>query len=155
MLKRLVSTYFTCVMLLVIFLIGIVLFDYLSYVHNGEYSLFLELNLARYKVADTPNGELQEAQEYLESLFARGYSHHDLLHLFANTTLIVASISSVIALCIWLFFRHILSKNAKITSLVFSAGTLFVVLLLRIFVQGTYAIAEVKLLYPIACFLLF
>ena len=152
MLRKMVGTYFTCVMLLVIMLMGIILFDYLSYICNGEFVLLQELNLSQYKVADTPNWELQTAAEYLENLYSSGYSHHDFLHLFTKATLIVSPISSAVALFIWIFCRHILSNKAKIEVLVFSVGTLLIVLLLRDLIQGTYAVSEVKLLYPIVCF---
>lgn len=155
MLRKIIDTFFTCVMLLVIMLVVIVLFDYLSYKHNGEFILFPELNLSQYKVADTPNWELQAAAEYLDKLYCSGYSHHDYIHIFAKTTLILSPISSVVALFIWMFFRHILSSKAKIAVLVFSGVTLLLVIFLHNLVQGTYAIAEVKHLYPIVCFLSF
>lgn len=155
MLRKMVGTYFACVMFLVIMLMGMVLFDYLSYIHNGKFVLLQELNLSQYRVADTPNWELQAAAEYLEKLYSSGYSHHDFIHLFTKATLIVSPISSAVALFIWMFCRRILSNKVKITVLVFSIGTLFIVLFLRSLVQGTYAISEVKFLYPIVCFLPF
>ena len=155
MLRKMVGAYFTCVMLLVIMLMGIVLFDYLSFVHNGEFVLLQELNLSQYKVANIPNEDLQAAAKHLEDLYSSGYSRHDFLHIFTKVTLIVSPISFAVALFIRVLCKHYLSKKIRIAVLVFSIGTLLIVLLLRNLVQGTYAIAEVKRLYPIVCFLPF
>lgn len=149
MLRKIAGIYYTCVMLSVIVLVGMGLYDYSQYVRNGEFALFPELNLAQFKSGDEA---LLGAAEYLEQLWRTGYSRDDFYHSYAKAVLNIVPFSSAIAIFIRLFGKNMLSKRAWMTILVSSIGTLLIVLLLHSWTQGTYAMAEVRFLYPIAYF---
>lgn len=151
--QKVLSIYFVISFVLIAACLGLVAVDCVNNVSAGEYRIFPAFNFFQYKVGGTSDEQaatLLQVAAYDQQLYELGRYYDDPLWLFIN-------ISTAISLCnlpLYYILHFLLNmkfpRYARAFMIAGVAISLFFIFAARVFPNGTYAMTQIKLRYPVA-----